>query len=318
MVRNSVRRRRGFTLIELLVVIAIIAVLISLLVPAVQKVRESANVTQSSNNLKQFALACNTCNGQWKLLPLGVGPFPRPGAPIGTAFYQLLPFMEGDNIYKQNIAAGNLNSAYAVDANGNAPTLQIFAANGDASWPGASGVSPTPTGKTSTMNLAPISYAANGFVFAGDLGIQWKTLNVFVAGNPPVNYSPGTLSCDTTRVQPFANIPKTMVDGTSNTILFVERYAACITATGNGLHAWANDLDAYNSDGCPVLTTDIFPQFQPIPSKANCAGPQGFVSSGIGVSMADGSVRFISSSVSAQTWSLLLLPNDGAALPSDF
>src|SRR5690242_10852030 len=100
--------RLGFTLIELLVVIAIIAVLIGLLVPAVQKVREAAARTQCANNLKQMGLALhNYANGHQELPTGGEGTdFTR--APAGpsvfdthSTFTMLLPYVEQDNVFRQ-------------------------------------------------------------------------------------------------------------------------------------------------------------------------------------------------------------------------
>src|SRR5437762_12546024 len=94
------RTRRGFTLIERLVAIAIIAILIGLLLPAVQKVREAAARTQSQNNLKQLGLALHNFMAANTKSPPMFGVVNGGSGPGGSIYYHLLPYLEQDALYR--------------------------------------------------------------------------------------------------------------------------------------------------------------------------------------------------------------------------
>jgi prepilin-type N-terminal cleavage/methylation domain-containing protein/prepilin-type processing-associated H-X9-DG protein len=122
--RPPIRRRRGFTLIELLVVIAIIAILIALLVPAVQKVRDAAANTQCANNLKQLALACHNYHDAWKSFPPAVlmqkGLTMTSGASnFGPNWVVLIaPYIEQGTLYTPAVQT----------------SVNNYMTNGDANW----------------------------------------------------------------------------------------------------------------------------------------------------------------------------------------
>jgi prepilin-type N-terminal cleavage/methylation domain-containing protein len=220
----SRRSRSAFTLIELLVVIAIIAILIGLLLPAVQKVREAAARTQCTNNLKQIGLAVhNYASAYNNTLPALSSDVNRPkyGAYNGGIFFTLLPFIEQQVLYQNTINYMPLFSwdttippntpPVGVNAN-TVPMLQsqpikIYQCPADATI--LNGLS---SNQTSTPNTwAASSYAANYQMF-GTVG------NLSTTGTPTPGY--GNVCGPTFNI---GNVP----DGLSNTVFFGEQFSAC-------------------------------------------------------------------------------------------
>jgi len=200
-------RKRAFTLIELLVVIAIIAILIGLLLPAVQKVREAAARTQCINNLKQMGLGLHNYHDAIGVLPQGQVPWANPGVttpPYEGAWSwqaQILPYMEQDNVYRQAKAYQNSGSwpfYYSWNNPMAAIKMKLFTcpadSRGPVSWPGASSGLPDQAltgylGVSGTVSAA--AGQGNGVLFSGSkvtlVAISDGTSNTVVVGERPPN-----------------------------------------------------------------------------------------------------------------------------------
>jgi prepilin-type N-terminal cleavage/methylation domain-containing protein len=303
------RSRSGFTLIELLVVIAIIAILVGLLIPAVQKIRAAAARTEVMNNLKQVALTLHTCNDVHQGLPPAWGQFPNPSppsVPAATVHYWLLPLLDQDAIYKQGQPPINnpLKPVWALPG-AYSQVVPSYVASADTTLKEA-------TVSLNTAQWGPGNIAANVRVFGG----AGKYMPTVADGN--------------------ARIPATFKDGTSHTIAFATRYALCGPAPGGS--AWAGGHPGgAGPNGSNFLTSGAFfgadiqdvpktadythdPPFQVGPTQEACdpSLAQGFDSTGIQVSMVDGSVRQVAPNISPATWGRACHPYDAKPLPTDW
>jgi len=277
------KRREAFTLIELLVVIAIMAILMGLLLGAVQKVRETANNMQSMNNLRNIGLAVTNCATQNKdKLPPGWGSFRS--SPAMSGFMHLAPFLDQDVIWRNYQSAANTGAAIA---NANTTVCKVFQANGDVSADSSSGNT---------------SYALNGLMFEGSV-VQTGT-GAHVAGG--ASYS-STLK-----------LSKDLINGATNSLVAMERSAS--TSAGNHFYAGTYNASAglvtgvalypkLNVDGAASPLVNLTSVTSPTPvtgvniRPAKGAGDEtsihAFTSSGFHVVMADGSAKNISLNVSA-------------------
>ena len=283
-------KRAGFTLVELLFVVVIIVILISLLVPAVQKVRETAARTQTHNHLMQLSLALHAVNDATGQLPPPTGKFGQINA---TLHVHLLPYVGQENLYRQIVGGMPLAQQHEM-------VVEIFVAPADPTAPA--------NGKGTTSYAANLRAFDKAGVAMGKAGFQTAFKPTGLGGS---------------------SIPDTFTDGTSNTIAFTTRYAICLPAANPGPIFFTNSCLAGYSPffGClannlPASLENVPAQiFQPGPVDSNCNPdwtPQGFSGRGISVALFDGSVRMVSAGISPATWAAACQPNDGIPLGPDW
>jgi prepilin-type N-terminal cleavage/methylation domain-containing protein/prepilin-type processing-associated H-X9-DG protein len=320
--------RPAFTLVELLVVIAIIGILVGMLLPAVQQVRESAHRAACGNNLKQLALAVNNFAGDHNQAmppyfgidsPKGIYPWLDRTRPYGSWFVHLLPYMDQKPLYdliKKDCQTNNWNEphcdsytpyqagAVVVDQyNGHSYVYQSYSGGGcvgyheDGIW-----INGSHQATFKALHCPSDPTWDDGLVYG-----WWGSTNYLA------NYNSWAGSGWGLWVNPM-RFPA-ITDGLSNTVMFGEGYANCDRIGRIALYSWY-----YHNFGLDWYQQPNQFMFQDAPLPKDCDNwrAQSNHKGGINVALCDGSVRRVTAAVSQATWASALLPADNTPLGSDW
>ena len=308
------KTRRGFTLIELLVVIAIIAILIGLLLPAVQKVREAASRMKCTNNLKQLGLGVHNYHDTNSSLPPMMSPS---GCCWGTWTILIMPFIEQDNVFKLYQNWGGTDSV-----NSNYPAAGVagsFPRYG--SSPNTSNVTarrypflscPSDQDSTPFGGITNVNYVVSG----GNGG----TYGAAGPAPTPTGYTVMSGMFDGAKLTRKIKLTD-VTDGLTSTVMFAE------VLQGQGLDlrgfAWWGDASAFstyyppNTTANDLLYNSTYCQNNPAKGLP-CSGAGGSHFSarsrhtgGVNVCLGDGSCSFIRNSIDPTTWLNMGPINDG-------
>ena len=347
---NRLRKRPAFTLIELLVVIAIITILVGLLLPAVQKVREAANRVSCTNNLRQLGLAVINHESNLQHLPtygiynqnllypptfeVGVAGTLNPhGAKQQLAGwgYQILPFAEQDNLWRGGNSGGSIPQA-VINAVGAEMRIFRCPSRGNQRIRGPGLPFPYQTAHPGTGQpifsgsvpvVAQTDYAANGGLFEGDNSNG--ALNFLIAANVTPQPAGGVV------LRPRPRVWGEYKDGLSNTILLGEKLVnrgitnASLGSTGDNFGYAANYMPEPHPQGNSYANirfsgagTQQYPFTPPQPDFTDSSGntsPAGrFGSShpgGVQFVFADGSVRRVTYGVAGDIFATICHISDG-------